>query len=157
MRPKLRKSIIDTEQIINYDNWFRVVSPFFKKLFSLYLVVQRFCPEIENVKKGYARFLTPTGLPQNSEYEKYKTEISLKVSDIDSKITSSTTDLETIYGNDGVNFVCGKYFIGSLKLYLNQFVKKGVSDDDIKAALISGFDISCIEYIKNNLFEYLLA
>ena len=92
MRPKLRKTIINTEQIIQYDDWFTAVAPFFKKLFSLHLVVQRFCPEVENVKRGYARFLESTGLPKDSEYEKYKAEISSKVSDIDSKIIRQIRD-----------------------------------------------------------------
>lgn len=157
MRPKLRKTIINTEQIIQYDDWFTAVAPFFKKLFSLHLVVQRFCPEVENVKRGYARFLESTGLPKDSEYEKYKAEISSKISDIDDKLMNATADLETTYGNESINFVCGKCFIGSLKLYLNQFVKKGVGEDDIKAALISGFDISCISYIRDKLFAYLTA
>ena len=157
MRPKMRKTLSETENILKYDGWISAVSPFFKKLFSLHFVVQKFCPTIENVNKGHARFLEANGLPRESEYTKYKAEIADIVPDLETKIEDATTLLESIYGRECVNFVCGKYFIGSLKSYLNQFANKKMNEDEVKAVLISGFDISELKYVSDKLFSYMLS
>ena len=157
MRPKLRKTLCETENLLKYDEWYTTVAPFFKKLFSLHFVVQKYCPEVENVKRGYARFLESNGLPKEEEYDKYKAEISSFITELDEKLSDAIADLERVYGDDGVNFVCGKCYIGSLKLYLNTFVKKGLSDDDIKAVLISQFDVNELKYVSDKLFQYMTS
>lgn len=157
MRPKLRKTFAATESILKYDEWYTSVAPFFEKLFSLHFVVQKYCYGTENVGRGYARFLESNGLPKETEYEKYKTEISKLILDIDSKLSVAIADLERIYGDEGVSFVCGKCYIGSLKLYLSTFVKKGIGEDEIKAALISNFDVSALRYVSDKLCQYMIA
>ena len=97
------------------------------------------------------------GFPKEVEYHKYKAEISSLVTDLDKKILDATAELERIYGSEGVEFVCGKCYIGSLKLYLNTFVKKGIGEDDIKAVLISNFDVNVLKYLSDKLCQYLLA
>ncbi len=157
MRPKLKKTFDATENILKYDEWYSAVSPFFKRLFTLHFVVQKNCYGVENVNRGYARFLDSKGFPKEVEYHKYKAEISSLVTDLDRKILDATAELERIYGSEGVEFVCGKCYIGSLKLYLNTFVKKGIGEDDIKAVLISNFDVNVLKYLSDKLCQYLLA
>lgn len=157
MRPKLRKTFDVAESILKYDEWYNTVAPFLKKLFTLHFVVQKYCYGTENVGRGYARFLESNGFPKETEYDKYRAEILAFIPDLDSKLSEATADLERIYGDEGVNFVCGKCYIGSLKLYLNTFVKKGIGEDDIKAVLVSNFDVSALKYVLDKLCQYMVA
>lgn len=157
MRPKIHKTYDATDGILKYDEWYNIVAPFLKKIFSLHFVVQKYCYGTENVGRGYARFLEPNGFPKETEYDKYKAEILSLIPDLDSKLSEATADLERIYGDEGVNFVCGKCYIGSLKLYLNTFVKKGIGEEEIKAFLVSNFDVSALKYVLDKLCEYMLA
>ena len=155
MRPRLQKTLLDTQKLIKYDEWYDASSKFLEKLFVLHFVVQKFCPTIENVGRGYARFFNPDGTPKESEYDKYKLEISKIISDIDDKIAYASNELKAIYGTKSENFICGKCFIGSLKSYLNTFINKKVNESEVKAILISGFDTLQLSYVTDKLFSYL--
>ena len=154
MRPKLKKTFSETEKTIKYDEWLNCIVPYFEKLFSLHYVVQKNCHEIENVKRGYSRFLLSNGLPKEEEYIKYLNEISTYVPNVENEVYDSIIKLRNIYST-GL-FVCGKYYIGSLKLYLNTFLRKKLSDDDIRSALLSGFDLSVLSKLRQKIFSYLV-
>lgn len=155
MRPKLKKTKRETEVIVNYDNWLNTVTPFFKKLFALHCLVQKFCPEIKNVARGIEQFIDKKGYPNDSAFEKYKNEIAALVSNIDLKIEQMTIDLENTYGPETSCYVCGKCYISSLKSMLNSKISKKINYDELKAILISGFDVSILCYVKEKLYKYI--
>lgn len=157
MRPKLKKTLIETTNIVEYDNWLACVAPFLQKLFALHFIVQKCCSNVQNVSRGYDRFFTCKGFPDETEFNKYKNEIGQSISNIDSKINESLTNLKKLYGCHYASFVCGKYYIGGLKRFLNKYLKKKINDEELKAVLIAGFDVAELEYVKNKILSYVVA
>lgn len=155
MRPKLKKTIKATEKIINYDEWVINIDAFFKEIFKVHFLVQKYAPEIKNVSRGFAIFITNNGLPDYSKLEKYKEEISTYIPDIDTKINEASTALEECYGCEIGSYVCGKCLVGSLSRYVNKFIKKKLNDEEVKSFLVSSLDCSNLYYIKERLVEYL--
>lgn len=155
MRPKLKKTLKETAEIIQYDEWLNLVTPFFQKIFSLHCVVQKYCPETKNVGRGIEPFLNKKGYPNEEFYNRYKSEISSQVPDIEQKIGDMLKLLNNTYESDPTNYICGKAFISSLKSMLNAKLTKGIGYDELKSSLISGFEISSLNYVKNKLFNYL--
>lgn len=156
MRPKLKKNKKETAEIIRYDDWLNIVTPFFKKLFSLHCLVQKYHPEIKNVARGIEQFLDSDGFPNENNYEMYKNEMSSFIPNIDTEINIMLKSLESIYGSNSTDFICGKCFISSLKSMLNSKIKKKMNYDELKAVLISGFDITTLYYVRNKLYTYLI-
>lgn len=155
MRPKLKKTKKETTSIVKYDDWLNTLTPFLKKLFSLHCLVQKINPEIKNVSREIEQFLDKNGFPKEANYEKYKSEISSLISDIDFEINQMFLLLESVYGNNPSDFVCGKCFISSLKSMLNSKIKKKINYDELKAELIRGFDITALYYVRDKLCDYL--
>lgn len=156
MRPRLKKTLAETENIVDYDYWIKTICPYYKKLFALHCVVQKYCPDIKNVARSPDQFIDNKGLPKEIAFEKYKDEISLYVPNVDTEISKMLFNLEQIYGKEAGCFVCGKYFITSLKSYLNTKLKKGINYDEVKSTLISGFDVTLLNYVKESLYNYIL-
>lgn len=157
MRPKLKKTYAETKEIVDFDNWINTITPFLERLFALHCLVQMYCPEIKNVTRGVERFLDKKGYPDMSMFEAYKKEIIEYIPDLDTKIKQMLLRLKEVYGSELSNFVCGKCYISSLKLLLNSKLTKKISYNDLKAALISGFDISQLNYVKDKLFAYIAS
>ncbi len=157
MRPKLRKTYAETKEIVDYDNWINTITPFLERLFALHCLVQMYCPEIKNVARGVERFLDKRGYPNVSMFEAYKKEIIEFIPDLDTKIEQMLLRLKEVYGSELSSFVCGKCYISSLKMFLNSKLTKKISYNDLKAALISSFDISQLNYVKDKLFAYIAS
>ena len=158
MRPKLKKQFCETKSIIDYSTWLNIIDPYFKKLFALYFLVQKYCSTIQNVSKGAKRFINKKGLPENAQYENYKNEFSKSIPNIDVEIDNALLELETIYGSEPCSFVCGKYYIESLSRYLNNLSVKPnklIGCDEVKAELIRGFDIESLFYLKKEICNYI--
>lgn len=155
MRPRLQKSYQETKKLVDYNGWINILSPFFDKLFALHCTVQKYAPEIENVGRNPAQFLNSIGFPNIERFNSYKDEVKDIVTDIDEKIDKTLNDLITIYGTDTSSFVCGKYYMCAIKLYLNTMLKKKINEDEVKAFSISWLNISNLQYIKEQLLYYL--
>ena len=98
-------------------------------------------------------------LNKNNKYlNDYIEDIPTKNFDskINQKINESIEQLESIYGKEASDFVCGKYLIESLSRYLgSKLKKKKIGYDELKSFLISNFDVEEIGYIKEKLFYYI--
>lgn len=156
MRPKLKKTIKATEKIIGYDEWILNIDAFFKEIFKVHFLVQKYCPEIKNVSRGFAMFITKNGLPDYSKLQKYKEEISTYIPDIETKINEASAVLEECYGCEVGSYVCGKCLVGCLSRHVNSFIKKKLNDEEVKSFLVSNMECSNLHYIKDSLVEYLL-
>jgi hypothetical protein len=156
MRPRLRKTKSDTEQIVDYEKWECSITPFLKKVFALHLIVQKNSPEIRNVARGAAYFIKDNGFPNEENLGHYLKEVSEIIPDAGSRISDQITELEATYGNDVGCFICGKYLIESLARYLNtKPVNKKQNYDNLKSHLITHFDISQLNYLKERIISYI--
>ena len=155
MRPKLKQTLKQAKTTINYSGWINTLSPFFNKLFALHFTVQKYSLGIENVGRRPAKFLNSQGFPNWDTYNNYVKEVKFYIPSLEYKISESLRQLNTVYGTEISSFVCGKYYINALKLFLNTKIKKGLNEDEIKAFLISGLDISNLSYVKTKLIAYI--
>ena len=156
MRPKLKTTIVETDKIVDINCWETIIVPYFKKIFALHFIVQKNMLGIENVAKQAPYFITNEGLQNESNFKRYLKEIKNFDSKIHKKINESIEQLESIYGKEASDFVCGKYLIESLSRYLgSKLKKKKIGYDELKSFLISNFDVEEIGYIKEKLFYYI--
>lgn len=155
MRPKLKRTIKETERIINLDEWIINIDSFFKDVFKVHFLVQKYCPEIKNVSRGFEMFVTKNGFPNYGQLENYKREVSTYIADIENKTSEAGMLLEENYGSEVGSYVCGKCLIGSLSWYVNKFLRKKLNSDEVKSYLISNMDKSGLYYIKDSLMAYL--
>ena len=156
MRPKLRKQINETINIINYKNWESIIAPFFKTIFALHFIVQNEGLGIKNVDRKSPFFITSKGLPNKENLDRYIKEIEVSFPNVEKEISSTIEKLEYIYGTDSTNFVCGKYYIESLARYLSSKLSKGkVGYDELERFLVSNFDIESLAYIRDRLYSYI--
>lgn len=157
MRPRLQKNIHETRDIIKYNDWIEVLSPFYNKLFALHYVVQMYASEIENVGRNPARFLNNKGYPNENQFDAYINEIKTIIPDVAKKLDLALQKLIDTYGSDTSAFVCGKYYIHALKLLLNTKLSKKINEDEVKAFLITGIDIAPLSYVKECLLNYITS
>lgn len=158
MRPILREQIEKTVQIIEYNNWKAIISPFFKKIFALHYIVQKNNLGIKNVDKGAPYFIDKNGLPNENNLDRYINEVKSFLPNVESKIPDTIEKLESIYGEEATCFVCGKYLIESLARFLgSKLKKKKIGYEELERYFISNFDIGSIGYIRDRLISYLLS
>lgn len=159
MRPKLKKTIIETEEIIAYNSWESVVTPYLKRVFALHFLAQvNKVIEIENVGRRPGFFVTSQGLPNPNNFNSYLNEIENYIPNAGSDIDETISNLESIYGTEATGFICGKYFLDSLSKYLSsKLCKKKIGSEELKTFLISNFNIDSIKYVKDKLFTYIVS
>ena len=156
MRPRLKRVKSDTEKIVDYEKWEQSIIPFFKKVFAIHLIVQKNNPEIKNVSRGAAYFIKNNGFPNENRLDDYIDEISRVLPNAQNLIHSQIAELEDTYGKEPGCFICGKYLIESLSRYLNtKPVNKKQNSDNLKSYLISHFDISQLDYVKDKIISYM--
>lgn len=156
MRKKLGKEINETKQIVDYESWEGTVSPYLKNVFALHCLVQQNCQSEENVGKGPGYFFDPIGFPNYARYNAYLTTINSQCSITQTDIDNQCNTLEEMYGTEIGAFVCGKYLIHSLLYYLkSKCPKRNLDIDSLREYLISNFDISLLDYIKERIEAYI--
>lgn len=159
MRPKLKKTISETEELIEYENWERKITPYFKSVFALHFLVQfNKIYQLENVGRKAGFFINDKGLPNEFNFKRYLNEIEKYIPNANSNIFNTISSLENIYGTESSCFICGKYFLESLSRYLSsKLKKKKIGYEELKSFLISNFDIKSIEYVRDKLYAYIIS
>lgn len=155
MRPRLKLEKSKVEKYINLDYWYSKILPFMKKIFSLHCLVQLENISLKNVGRNPNSFLNKNGLPNYSQCEKYELEIKSYIPDIEEKYNQLNLTMEQSSSDDPLKFICGKYLLTSLCLYLNDKSQNKYKYDKLKADLISRIDPECFIYIKNRVTSYL--
>jgi hypothetical protein len=155
MRPRLKLEKSKVEKYINLDYWYSKILPFMKKIFSLHCLVQLENISLKNVGRNPNSFLNKNGLPNYSQCEKYELEIKSYIPDIEEKYNQLNLTMEQSSSDDPLKFICGKYLLTSLCLYLNDKSQYKYKYDKLKADLISRIDPECSIYIKNRVTSYL--
>ncbi len=156
MRPILHEQLDKTKQIIDFPSWKSEISSYFKQIFALHFIVQNNKLDIPNVSKGVGFFIENNGLPKKENLDRYIEDIERRLPNVKNEISANVGKLESIYGTDVTCFVCGKYLIESLARYLGtKLNKKKIGYEELERFLISNFNISSIEYIKDRLLSYI--
>ena len=89
-----------------------------------------------------------TGFERPNGYKSYYDYIITIKSNIDSDIEDIRVIYESENGTDYSGFICGKFLLTSLYVYLRGKTKKKFSKDELRWALVCDFDISSLKFIK---------
>jgi len=155
MRPRLH---MEKEKVVaktDFKLWYSTLIPFFKNLFVLHCLVQKENLNMQNVSRNPNTFLLPDGLPNTSQYNKYKDEVEEKIKDFENKFISLKNYMEEKECGDDLKFICGKYLLASLSLYLNEKTKVKQKVEKLKVDLISRISAEKFCYVKDKIVAYL--
>lgn len=142
----------DVKLIINFLYWRDTIVEQAKKLFLLYCAVQNVLPTEANVARSEYLFIDDkTGFERQGGYKSYYDYIVARKSDIDLDIERIRTDYETMNGTDYFGFICGKFLLISLYVYLRSKTKKNFTKDELRWALICDFNVSNLNFIKERV------
>lgn len=151
----LKKTDKEVKRIIDFPSWkSRIVSES-KKLFLCYCLVQTICPEEPTIKRSHYLFLDKhTGFERtDNAFEQYNLHVHSLAPDVDNRIQAIANEYERHNGTDYFNLICGKFLLTSLGCYLRKVVGKRIDNDNLKWNLISGFDISKLDYVKERILS----
>lgn len=146
---KLKKEV---EKAIDFSYWKDTIVNQSKKLFLLYCAVQKTIPTEPNVARNAYKFIdSKTGFENSNGYIDYYNCIIVKNPDIDKDVNEIKTIYESINGDDYFGFICGKFLLTSLFVYLQGKTKNHFSMKEFKWYLISEFDVSKLDFIKSRI------
>ena len=139
----------NVQSIINFAYWRDTIIEQAKRLFLLYCAVQKVLPSEPNVARSEYLFIDDkTGFERPNGYKSYYDYIITIKSNIDSDIEDIRVIYESENGTDYSGFICGKFLLTSLYVYLRGKTKKKFSKDELRWALVCDFDISSLKFIK---------
>ena len=137
---------------INFAYWKDTIVEQAKRLFLLYCAVQKVLPEEPNVARSEYLFIDDkTGFERSGGYELYYDHIVTLRSNIDSDIEDIKTIYEMKNGTDYSGFICGKFLMTSLYVYLKSKIKKNFTKDEMRWTLICNFDVSSLSFIRERV------
>lgn len=157
MRPRLHKEKAKVEDQVDFPFWYSKVIPFLKKVFALHCLVQKESLGIINVARNPNSFFLPDGLPNESQYEKYKEEIMVEIDEFEDRYSSIKEDMREKEQGDDLKFICGKYLLESLSLYLNKITKNKQKVEKLKSDLIARIDANRFNYLRDRIVSYLIT
>lgn len=142
----------DVKLIINFAYWRNTIVEQAKRLFLLYCAVQNVLPGEVNVSRSEYLFIDDkTGFERQNGYKSYYDYIVTQKSDIDLDIERIRIDYEKINGTDYFGFICGKFLLISLYVYLRSKTKKNFTKDELRWALVCDFNVSGLNFIKERV------
>lgn len=137
---------------INFEYWKDTIVEQAKRLFLLYCAVQKVLPEEPNVARSEYLFIDDkTGFERPDGYKSYYDHIFTLKNDIDSDIEDIKMIYEMKNGTDYSGFICGKFLLTSLYVYLKGKIKKNFTKDEMRWTLICNFDVSSLNFIKERV------
>lgn len=142
----------DVKLIINFEYWKDTIVEQAKRLFLLYCAVQNVLPAEANVARSEYLFIDDkTGFERQDGYKSYYDYIVTLKSDIDLDIERIKISYEAINGTDYFGFICGKFLLVSLYVYLRSKTKINFTKDELRWTLICDFDVSSLNFIKERV------
>lgn len=142
----------NVQSIINFTYWRDTIIEQAKKLFLLYCAVQKVLPSEPNVARSEYLFIDDkTGFERLNGYKSYYDYIVTIKSNIDSDIEDIKVIYESENGTDYSGFICGKFLLTSLYVYLRGKTKKKFTKDELRWALICDIDVSGLNFIKESV------
>lgn len=147
----------EAEAKIHFDEWKCYLCNEIGKLFVLFAVVKRRCPELPNVGLGTGKFLNENGRMIVEEYDKYLEMVSREIGStetfiadvyerIDRKFTGSKDDKV-------LSIICGKFQFESLCRFLTGYCNKNINRENFRATLIANFDLRPLGFLKEQILQ----
>lgn len=143
----------EAQERVQFSYWKRTIIEQASKLFFCYCYIQKHHPEIENVDRSPYKFIDQkTGFERNDgSYQKYRDSLDSLDPDVENKIQDIVQAYKSIYGEEYLNLICGKFLFTSLYCHLRAIIKRPFEKDDLRWYLIEHFDISCLSFVKDKI------
>ncbi len=125
-----------------------------KKLFLCYCFIKKNHPSIENVNRNPYLFLdSRTGFEKEGAFDKYWNRVLSLNSNALDEINNIDNMYKSINGDNYFNLICGKFLLLSLCLYMRDVTGEKFRHEDFRWTLICNFDISTLNYVKEQILS----
>lgn len=157
MRSYLKCTREMTVSKIQLEQWKRSFKEEAGKLFTVFALVKRHCPQLPNVKTAEGRFLGANGRTRLDELQKYIETVSSEVGPIDHYIEEVQEKIHSEF--DGIeedkilSIICGKYQFESLCRHLTTCCHKNINRENFRNALISSFDLGPLYFLRDKIMQ----
>ncbi len=143
----------EVKKTLDFNSWKTKIVNQSQKLFLVYCFLSKYYPDTENVSRPVHLFLDmDTGFErEDGAFDIYVKEITEKTGDvrINERIDIIKEEYISINGEDFYDFICGKFLIDSLFIYISKKINKNFRKEDFIWHLINNFDISKLDYVKD--------
>lgn len=153
IKGKIKRLDNEVRETLDFSSWKAKIVSQSQKLFLVYCFLSKYYPETENVSRPIHMFIDMnTGFEREDRaFDIYIKEVSEKTRDerMNERIDEIKSKYISINGVDFYNFICGKFLIDSLAIYISKRINKNFRKEDFIWHLINNFDISKLGYIKD--------
>lgn len=151
MSGKMKKVKEEVDSEIGYDDWYVDTYGKLEHLFLAYAVAQKELPEEINVGISGYTYLNEQGFVSIEKVNDYETKLKERIVDYALKLNMCKERYEEVLNSDPTRLICGKYLLCSLAQYLRKKTRKTFREDDFKYFMLSMFDISCLNFVKQRI------
>lgn len=151
MSGKMKKVKEEVDSEIGYDDWYVDTYGKLEHLFLAYAVAQKELPEEINVGISGYTYLNEQGFVSIEKVNDYDTKLKERIVDYALKLNMCKERYEEVLNSDPTRLICGKYLLCSLAQYLRKKTRKTFREDDFKYFMLSMFDISCLNFVKQRI------
>lgn len=151
MAGKMKKVKEEVDSEICYDAWYEDTYRKLEHLFLAYAVAQRELPGEINVGISGYTYLDEQGFISLEKVEAYENRLKEKIANYNIKLNMCKKRYEEVLSSDSTRLICGKYIFCSLIQYLRNRTKKKIKEEEFRYFMLSMFDISCLNYIKQKI------
>lgn len=141
---------------LDFSNWKNNIINQSSNLFLSYCFVKKYYPYLPSVSKAIAKYIDiNTGYVIENSVKQYQESLEEIDKEIKSKVNEIKNNYIEINGNNFFNLICGKYLLNSFFWYIRLNLFKNFDSKNFNWYLISNFDISKLDYIKDSILRQL--
>lgn len=153
MAGKMKKVKEEVDREVCYDEWYKDTYNKLEHLFLAYAVAQMELPEEINVGISEHTYLDEQGLISIEKIDNYETMLKERIVNYNIRFNMCKKRYEEVLNSDSARLICGKYLLCSLAQYLRKKTRKNFKEDDFKYYLLSMFDITCLNFVKQRIID----
>lgn len=154
MQGRLRCPLKDVADKVKFDYWWETILSQASELFFCHAYIKKFDSSKKSVGLSAYKFIDDkTGFEKDGKMHSYVQSVLASNPNANDNIEN----IKNIYyslNSTVINLICGKFLLDSLTTYIDNIcksnnIKKGVRKEEFIWYLISSFDISSLDYLKN--------
>lgn len=151
---RLCKRMEDVEKKVRYEFWFEDITKQFYELFLIFLVVQKIKPELANTGESTFKFIMNRSWEIDpAKLQRYYNDVKTHIPDLENELNEMKKQVKLKIGDKVSCIISGKYYFDSLKRYLLKFSGSDINDKDLRNALVKGFDITSLDFLKSAIIK----
>lgn len=154
LRGKFRLRRQDVINTLEFDLWKQKYVAEMLELFILFSCMNNYFPDIPTIRAFSGKYMDEEGRIRQEK----KNELIVRLSEPDCSQYLSTTEskIREVYGTlieDQFSIICGKCIIECMCRYIKKRFRKNIDRETYKNHLISTFDISKLDFLKEFILD----